>query len=71
MTAMIFTGANGRKPSTEARRHVYRMLAQALAHDMTDMDAWVLGGIEDEVDVRRLRIAAKKVYAELKRKGGQ
>lgn len=65
---MIFTGKDGRKPSTEARRYVYRMLLNMLSHDNEDPHGWLWGGIEDDFDRRRLKIAIGKVKAELTRK---
>lgn len=67
---MKFDGSSGRKPSTEARRYIYAVLAASLESDMRDPDGWVRGGIEDEFDLRRLRKEARKVFTELMRKAG-
>lgn len=66
---LLFDGSSGRRPSAEARRHVYRMLRLALRTDTEDPDGWLLGGVENAADVRRILRAAKAVYAELGRKG--
>ena len=68
-TDLKFISANGRKPSAEARRYIYRVLASSLAQDMDDHDGWVFGGITNDCDRRRLVTAGKKVIAELIRKG--
>lgn len=63
-----FTGANGRKPSTGARRYVYAILVPMLEHELSDMDGWMFGGIENEFDCRRLTKAIKAVAKEMRRK---
>jgi hypothetical protein len=67
-----FTGANGRKPSTEARRYVYRVLAQTLEYDLANGSEWLTdaggGDTLDEFDRRRVVAAAKKVIVEMRRK---
>lgn len=67
--ATKFDGSSGMKPSAEARRYIYRVMATALDTDMTDDEGWVFGGIDCEFDRRRLREAAKRVRADLLRKG--
>ncbi len=67
--ATKFTGNTGRRPSAEARRYVYRVLASCLDDDLDNPEGWVLGGIDDEPSQRRARKAAKLVFAELVRKG--
>lgn len=64
-----FDGSSGRKPSAEARRYIYRVLATALETDMRDHEGWMRDGITNDFDLRRLRKAAKLVVAELIRKG--
>lgn len=71
MRELLFRGTNGHKPTTQARKYIYRILATALETDMTDPEGWVLGGVEQEPDRRRLHIVAKKVVAELQRKGNR
>lgn len=71
MSKLRFNGDNGRKPTTEARRYIYRVLAASLEEDMKDYQGWILGGIDQEPDRRRLHIVAKKVVAELLRKGNK
>ena len=66
-----FTGANGRKPSTEARRYVYAILVPMLQHELCDEAQWMFGGIDCEFDRRRLRIAIKKVIVEMERKAAR
>lgn len=70
MSQNQFTSANGRKPSTEARRYVYRVLAAALDEDLKNSDGWVRGGL-NEFDDRRAKTAARKVYTELLRKAAR
>lgn len=66
---MMFDSSNGRgRPSAQARRYVYAVLASSLTDDLTNSEGWVFGGMEDEVDRRRARKAAKLVIAELIRK---
>lgn len=68
--AIKFDGSSGRKPQTEARRYIYRVMAAAIQNEVTgDRDGWIFGGMENESDRRRLLKAADKVYAELMRKG--
>ena len=66
--AMKFNGSSGRKPQTEARRYVYGVLATAIENDGEDMRGWLFGGLEDEVDRRRVEKAAKAVVKEFRRK---
>lgn len=67
--AMRFDGSTGHRPSTEARRYLYRVLAAVIDCEMRDPDGWFRGGIKNEFDTRRLRHAAKLVAAEMMRKG--
>jgi hypothetical protein len=66
---MKFDGSSGRKPSAEARRYVYAVLATIIDNDMNGEQQWFLGGIDDDADRRRVRKAAKAVEAEMIRKG--
>lgn len=66
---MKFDGSSGRKPSAEARRYVYNVLATSIETDLGDHEGWLFGGLDDEVDRRRVKKAAKLVVAELLRKG--
>ncbi len=65
---MRFDGSSGRKPSAEARRYVYAVLATIIDNDMDGDQQWFLGGLEDDCDRRRVRKAAKAVEAEMIRK---
>ncbi len=70
-----FTGANGRKPSTEARRYVYAILAQTLEADLSNGSEWLSdargdNGL-DEFDRRRVVAAVKKVIVEMRRKASK
>jgi hypothetical protein len=69
MSKLQFNSERGHTPSYEARRYIYRVLASALENDMTDPAGWILGGVEQEPDRRRLHIQAKRVIEELSRKG--
>lgn len=71
MGKLQFSSEHGHTPSYEARHYIYRVLANALETDMTDRDGWILGGIEEEPDRRRLHIQAKAVVKELMRKGNK
>lgn len=66
---MKFDGSSGRRPSAEARRYVYRVLATCLDTDLGDDEGWMLGGIDCEFDRRRVKRAAELVIEELLRKG--
>lgn len=66
---MMFDGRRGSRPSTQAHKYVYRVLASALMSDLTDSGGWVLGGMDEEVDRRRAKKEARKIIAELLRKG--
>lgn len=68
MAELRFDGSSGRKPSAEARRYVYGILAAILEHELTDADGWVFGGIELDADRRRLVRAVRLVRDELRRK---
>lgn len=59
-----FEGANGYKPSTEARRYVYLRLATSLEANGLDCTNEGL----NEFDRRRVLEATRKVIAELRRK---
>lgn len=65
---MRFDGSSGRRPQSEARRYVYRVLAMAIEYDGDEMRGWLLGGLENEADRRRVKKAAKVVTKELRRK---
>jgi alcohol dehydrogenase YqhD (iron-dependent ADH family) len=67
-TKLLFNGDDGRKPQTEARRYVYRILRTMLDHELQDRDGWMFGGVEREPDVRRLTKAVEAVKKELLRK---
>lgn len=71
MSAIMFDGKSGRRPSAEARRYVYRVLAAALDEDLNDRQGWVFGGMDHDVDRRRAWKEAKKIIAELLRKGAR
>lgn len=68
----LFTGSQGRRPQTEARRYVYAILAKMLSDELRQGDehggGWMFGGVEDEVDLRRLKKAIKAVRSEMQRK---
>jgi hypothetical protein len=70
-TPMKFNGSSGRRPSAEARRYIYAVMASALTEDMRDDGGWVYGGIESEFDRRRLASEARKVVAEFLRKAAR
>lgn len=55
------------KPSTQARRYVYGVMANVLEHDLNNDSEWLYAEM-DEFDVRRVRIAVKKVIVEMRRK---
>jgi hypothetical protein len=65
---IIFDGSSGRRPSAEARRYVYAIVATSLENDMEDSGGWLFGGLESEFDRRRVRKAARLVVTELRRK---
>lgn len=44
MTKLKFNGSGGLRPSAEARRYVYRVLAASIDEDLRDFDGWLLGG---------------------------
>jgi len=70
--ALKFSGASGRKPQTPARRYVYRVLARMLDPQLWDdssMGRWMLDGLDEEPDRRRVIKAMRAVRAELERKG--
>ena len=69
-----FNGANGRKPSTEARHFVYARLARLLEDELDENQCagWLYMEIDaDEFDRRRIRAAAKKVAVELQKKAAR
>lgn len=70
MSELLFNGHGGRKPQTEARRYVYRIIALMLSHELRDenRDGWMFGGVEQEQDRRRVEKAIKSVRSEMKRK---
>lgn len=64
-----FNGENGMKPSAEARRYVYKCIDAMLESAENDEDHGLLfGAVEMEADLRRLRLAVKKVRKEMQRK---
>lgn len=65
---MMFSGKDGRKPQTEARRYVYRCLYQTLVNDF-DTGAGYLNEFASEFDRRRCHKAARAILKELERKG--
>lgn len=67
--ALRFDGKSGRKPTAEARRYVYRVLAAVIETESRDREGWFFGGIENECDQRRLRKVLPLVGAEMMRKG--
>lgn len=68
---MKFDGSSGKRPSAEARRYVYAVAASSLETDLTDPEGWLLGGLDDEVDRRRVKRETRKVAAELRRKANR
>jgi hypothetical protein len=70
MMALLFNSENGRKPQTEARRYVYKIIASFIDNELTHEGArWFLDGVEQEPDQRRVRKALRAVRAEMLRKG--
>jgi hypothetical protein len=66
---MEFTKSNGTKPSTQARRYVYRIVAELLDGDIANGSEWMWREF-DEADSRRIMNATKKIIAEMRRKAG-
>jgi len=66
---MKFDGKSGRRPSAEARRYVYNVIATSIESDLRDDGGWLMGGLDEEVDRRRVTKAAKAVIKEMLRKG--
>jgi len=66
--AMLFDGSSGRRPSAEARRYVFRVLVRTIAEDLTNNDGWLLGGVEDATDRRRIKNEAVRLAKSLERK---
>lgn len=64
----MFDGKSGRKPSAEARRYIYAVLATAIVHDLLDLEGWIFGGMDEEPDRRRARKAALAIKRELEKK---
>ena len=66
---MKFNGASGRKPSAEARRYIYRMLAMSLEEKLSDGtgNPYDDDGL-DELDRRRIQRVGDLVVRELRRK---
>lgn len=62
-----FDGSSGRRPSAEARRYVLAVVATSIDNDLGDREGWLLGGLEEEPDRRRVRNEAKKMIARLQR----
>jgi hypothetical protein len=69
--ALTFNGKSGRKPQTEARRYVYRIIASMLANDAVDGNGWLLGGLDEEPDRRRVKKAQRAVQLEMARKASK
>jgi len=70
MSEMKFTSANGR-PSKAARRYVYNVLVAMLAHELTDHEGWMFGGIDNDCDRRRLKNAILAVKVEMAKKAAK
>lgn len=69
MSELMFDGSSGRRPQSEARSYVYRVLVAMLDHEITtDANEWMFGGVENEPDQRRIKKAIRAVQAELRRK---
>lgn len=68
---LMFSGTSGRRPSSEAHRYIYKVLASSLQADLNDAEGWVFGGVTQEPDRRRARKAAEVVIKELIRKGSR
>lgn len=74
MSTLKFNGASGRKPQTEARRYVYRIIFSMLDSEFNEPDfhqGWMFGGIENSADRRRLTKAIRAVQKEMLRKVGE
>lgn len=67
---MKFVGDRFVKPSTLARRYVANSVASSIVEDLKDGNGWILGGLEDEPDIRRARAAAERLIAKLRKLGG-
>lgn len=66
---MRFVGDGRRtKAQTQANRYVYAVLGSMLEHEKTDRGGWIFDGIENEFDIRRLRIAIDRVQKQLARR---
>jgi hypothetical protein len=66
-----FDGSSGKKPSTEARRYVDAVLWSMLEAELEAAErehTWMFGGLDDEVDRRRVRAAIRRVQTALQRK---
>lgn len=67
-----FKGADGRKPSTEARRYVYRRISKLLEDELQEGIGWLWEGDDiDEFDRRRIHAAVYKVAAEMRKKAAR
>lgn len=66
MSAQRFTGQNGRKPSTQARRHVYLVLMEKLREEQRH--PVMFATVTNPFDKRRLDRAIEKVLVELEKK---
>ncbi len=66
--SLKFQSSIGRRAQTEARRYVYAILVAMLEHEHSDPDGWMFGGVENEVDQRRLHKAIRAVQKEMLRK---
>lgn len=63
-----FDGSTGLQPQAEARRYVYGVLWAMLDNEHPGDGGWIYGGIENKLDVRRLKKAVAAVQKELLRK---
>jgi hypothetical protein len=63
-----FNGSTGRTPQAEAKRHVYRTLAQVIDEELQTREGRMFAGLEHEDDTRRVRYALELIKAELTQK---
>lgn len=72
---MRFDGSSGRRPSSEARRHVLGVMANAILTDLIDGEFGLARalcvGLEDEADRRRVLKEARKLARALEKKAGE
>lgn len=73
MSDLKFSGDGKTKPSTQARKYVYRVIGAMLDHQLSDntenREGWIFGGIDNEFDRRRLTAAIKRIQLEMYKKG--